>query len=275
MMKVNNLAIFLAASGFVTLFSANAQTTATGSLSLQSLSVTGSGISWSGDWSLGSYTLGASTDGGIDFGTTSASVLYAGAASSGAAPNPDVSGLSGNVQGAVTLPGGFDEFGYTTAQSTFETSFTTAGGPQSVSFSAALASSLTAIADLSGNVLYSDDSFNLLVDNQTVLFFSDVVSAAPGQSAIDIQSPSLADTVSLADGTHDLYLELDTEQSAYTTPDTGGTFALLLLGAGSLAATARLARKRPARVDGLATLALEFRCWPCRRVGPARGLFEG
>jgi hypothetical protein len=121
-----------------------------------------------------------------------------------------------------------------------------------VTFSAAIASSLTALADLSGNVLYSDDSFNLLVDGQTVLFFSDVVSATPGQSAIDIQSPALTGAVSLTDGTHDLFLELDTEQSAYTAaPDKVGTFALLLLGWASLAAAARWGRKLPAAVDGL------------------------
>lgn len=248
MRNVNNLAILLGALGVVTVFSARAQTTATGSLDLQSLSVNGSGVSWSGAWSLTSYTFAASTDGGIDQETASASVLYASATSSGLAPNPDVTDLAGSVQGAVTLPGGFNEFGFTTAQSTLETSFTTAGGPQSLSFSAAIASSLSAIADLSGNVLYSDDSFILNVDYEPVLFFSDSLSATPGQSVTDIQGPLLTNAVSLNDGTHDLFIELDTEQSAYTTPvpDEAGTLVLLLLGLGVLAAAARWAGNLPA-----------------------------
>jgi hypothetical protein len=250
MLKANNLAILLAALGFMPMFSVHAQTSALGNLGLPSLSESGSGVSWSGAWSLTSYTYAASTDGGIDQETTSASVLYASATSSAAAPNPDVSGLFAAVQGAVTLPGGFDEFGYSEGQSTLETSFTTTGGPQSVSFSATLASSLSALADWSGNVLYSDDSFLLNVDNQTVLFFSDLVSATPGQFAADIQNPSLTGSVSLADGPHDLFIELDTEQSAYTAPDEAGGFALLLLGLGFLAAAARRAGNLPAALAG-------------------------
>jgi hypothetical protein len=112
-----------------------------------------------------------------------------------------------------------------------------------VSFTAGLDSTLEAVADLSGTVLYSDDSFNVLVDGKSILFFSDVVGAAPGTLSGDSQLPSLNDTVSLADGSHDLFIVLDTEQSAFTTPDQSGTFGLLLLASGSLVAATRFARQ--------------------------------
>jgi hypothetical protein len=217
------------------------QTFASGSLDLNSLSVSVPdpfSISWSGSWTLNTLNSVFSTDGGVgvnfDTGTSSASssasVLYASAHSSAAAPGATPSGLSGHVDGNVTLPGGFDQLATVGDSGNFaslQTTFTLVGGPAMVTFDAAITSILNAKADPTGAVLHSDTIFNVVVDGTPVITFSDLITAQPGEFKNSLQNPSFNQSVSLDAGQHNLFIELDTEQQALTAPDWTGTGRIL------------------------------------------------
>jgi len=103
---------------------------------------------------------------------------------------------------------------------------------------------LAAMADANGAVLQDDTIFNLNVDGAPVLSFFDQVSVGPNGSAFSSMNPNLTDTISLDSSMpHDFSLSLDTEQHATSTPETGATCLLLLIGWSAVAAGRRFLRK--------------------------------
>jgi hypothetical protein len=217
----------LAASLLTTASYLRADTTASGSLDLSSISAASDSgsISWDGTWSLNAIASANNSlgelDSPTDFGesltaTASAAVTWASSNVSATASGP--SSVVGHVDGSVDLPGATataasvgDEGNNVTLETTFSLDGTSSAN---VTFGAAINSLLQGAADANGQVLDDETVVNLQVDGSPVLFFDDSQTLNPGQTLYDLQTPTLTDTVNLASGSHDLFIELDTEQQA-------------------------------------------------------------
>ena len=230
-------------------FSAKAQSSASGSISLNSLTVTpaSGGISWSG-WALTSVSTTLNSDGGLDpesnFGNSPGSVSaissvpYASASTLAAASSSDASGISGNATGSVLIPAGLNESasvsgGYGNFASLEAT--ITLNQDSSVSFSAGVSTVQSMLTDASGQVLENEVTFNLNVDGSSTLFYDNALTLGPNGTLTTGATPTLSDSINLSAGTHDLYIELDDEQQVLETPDEGPTCLLLLVALSSLA----------------------------------------
>jgi hypothetical protein len=229
-------------------FRAQAQSSASGSLDLDSLSVTpasGTISGWTG-WSLGAVSTTLNSDGGFgqnyDYessptttATTSASVSYATASTTATANSLDTSSISGNASGAVLIPSGINEEGVVSGGygnfASLETQFTLSQS-SSVSFGAIIAAAQALQTDAGGQVLENELTFNLNVDGNSVLFYDNPLTLGPSASLTTGTVPgySLSDSVSLTAGSHDLYIELDSEQDVLETavPEPS-TYVLLLI----------------------------------------------
>jgi hypothetical protein len=211
----------------------NAQASTSGSLDLSSFSATpaAGSISWSGTWTLNAVSSSNNSVGGLDFGfdfgesanaSASSAVTWADGNVSGSASGP--SSVAGHVDGSVNLPAtsgleaAVGSFGNNV---TLETQFSLDGAAgANVTFAAEIRSLLEGITGPDGQVLHDETILNFNVDGSTVLFFDDLRTLGPDQALVDLQTPSLSDTVNLAGGPHDLFIELDTEQQAITVPET-------------------------------------------------------
>jgi len=233
---------------FAATFSTNAQSSASGSMDLDSLSLTpiAGTISWSSlGWSLGTVSTTLNSDGAFDqnfdfetspgSATASASVPYASAGASATATSLDTSSISGHAGGSVLIPaglneaasvsGGFGNFG------SLETTFTLSQAT-SVSLSAVITAAQAMQTDAGGQVLEDEVTFNLNVDGTNTLFYDNPLTLGPSAFFSTGANPTLSDSLNLGAGAHDLYIEVDDEQQVLETPDHGQTF-LLLLGAWS------------------------------------------
>jgi hypothetical protein len=233
-------------------FPAKAQSSASGSISLNSLTVTpvSGDISWSG-WALTAVSTTLNSDGGLDpesnFGTSPGSVSaissvpYASANTLAAASSLDASGISGHAAGSVLIPGGINESasvsgGYGNFAS-LETTITLSQD-SSVSFGAGISAAQSMQTDAYGQVLENEVTFNLNVSGTPTLFYDNAITLGPNGTLATSATPTLNDSINLTAGTYDLYIELDDEQQVLETPDEGQTCLLLLL-ALSLLASAR------------------------------------
>jgi hypothetical protein len=232
--------------------SARGQSSASGSLNLDSLTVTplsGTISGWSG-WSLDAVSTALNSSGGFnqnyDFensptttATASASVAYATASASATATSLDTSAISGQASGSVLIPGGINESasvsgGYGNYAS-LEASFTLSQAT-SVSFGALITAAQSMETDANGQVLENELIFNLNVDGSTVLFYDSPLTLGP--SSTYESGPSVLpenNSIDLSAGSHDLFIELDDEQQVLEVPEPS-TYLLLRipLGAGFL-----------------------------------------
>jgi hypothetical protein len=233
-------------------FPAQAQSSASGSLDLDSLTITpvsGTISGWTG-WSLNALSTTLNSDGGFsqnfDFessptvtATTSALVAYASASTTATATSLDNSGISGNASGSILIPGGINESASVSGGNgnygSLEASFTLSAA-SSVSFDAIISAAQAMQTDAGGQVLENELTLNLNVDGTPVVFYDNPLTLGPSST----YSSSLTDqpydgTVALAAGSHDLYIELDDEQQVLETvvPEPSTCLLLLMtLGAG-------------------------------------------
>lgn len=235
--------------------SVHAQSSSSGTLDLNSLTVTPQSgtIDWNNaGWSLGSITSVANSDGGSDqessfdnpTATSTATTAYATGTSTATAPGLDVSGLSGNASGSISIPGGINEAAIVSGGfgnfASFETQFTNSMDT-SVTISAMLTAAQTMMTDAGGQVLNNELIFDLNVDGNNVLFYDNPLVL--GSSASSESGPSpipLSDVINLSAGEHDVFVFVDSEQqvletSAVPEPGTMLTGILLLLPFGSRA----------------------------------------
>jgi hypothetical protein len=235
-------------------FSASGFTSASGVLDLNSFSVTPSSgsIVWSGPWALSAFVSVNNSNGALNSqfqtdpvsASASASVPFASGNSS--ANFPAIGGVFGHVDGTVNIPGGFNAAAVFPAQSALENSFsiTGASGNVDVTFAALLSSTLAAVADANGAVLTDETIFNLNVDGTPVLSFFDQVSVGPNGSAFSSMNPNLTDTISLDSSMpHDFLISLDPNVHATSTPESGETCLLLLVGWSAVVAGKRFLMK--------------------------------
>jgi hypothetical protein len=221
-------------------FPAQAQSSASGSLDLDSLTITpvsGTISGWTG-WSLNALSTTLNSGGGFsqnfDFessptvtATTSALVAYASASTTATATSLDNSGISGNASGSILIPGGINESASVSGGN---------GNYGSLEASFTLSAAQAMQTDAGGQVLENELTLNLNVDGTPVVFYDNPLTLGPSST----YSSSLTDqpydgTVALAAGSHDLYIELDDEQQVLETvvPEPSTCLLLLMtLGAG-------------------------------------------
>jgi len=235
-------------------FSAKAQSSSSGSMVLDNLFVSpASGtITWSSTgWSLGAVSVTGNSDGELDPefnfasspGTASASssVTYASASDFATATSLDASGISGQASGSVNIPGGINESAFVSGgagnYASLETQFTLSQDT-SVSLNALFTAAQDMETDAGGQVLENEVIFNLNVDSSPALVYDNPLSLGPSASYSTGVTTNLSASVDLSAGSHDLYIELDSEQQVLetTVPDHGRTCLLLLSALGLLAA---------------------------------------
>ena len=228
---------------------AKAQSSATGSISLNSLSVTpaAGNISWSG-WTLNALATTLNSDGefsqNYDFGvnnpgtaTTSASVTYASSSVSAMANSLDGSSISGQASGTVSIPGGINESasvsgGYGNFAS-LDNSFTLSQATQ-VTFNLGISATQGLMTDAGGQVLEDEVVANLNVDGSPLLFYDNALTLGP-DATLDTGTvtPTLNGSLALGPGTYDLYLELfDEQQGLETTPEPADLQVMLICAVG-------------------------------------------
>jgi hypothetical protein len=234
-------------------FSVQADSSASGDIALDSLSVTPSSgtISWSG-WNLDALSTTLNSDGAFSqnydfneslFAGASAGVPYASASTFAEAPAVGTDGIYGYATGNIVLPdinesanvsGGYGNF------ASFEAFFTLSQAT-TVSLSTGIVSSQASATDSGGQVLENEVIFALDVDSPpspTLSYDNKLPYLGPNSSAFEGGLQTLTGSLTLAAGPHDLYIELDDEQQVVetTAPDYANTFLLLLAAVGSLAA---------------------------------------
>ena len=217
-------------------FYASAQSSSSGSLTLDSLSISASSgtiSGWTG-WSLGAVATTLNSDGefaqNYDFessptltATTASGVTYAAASATATANSLDTSSISGNAAGSITIPGGINESanvsgGYGNFAS-LETQFTLSQDA-SVSLGAVISTAQAMTTDAGGQVLENELIFNLNVDGNPVLLFDNPLTQGPSAMSETGTGPdgsTLDSSVDLTAGSHDLYIELDSEQQVLET----------------------------------------------------------
>jgi len=245
-------------------FSAQAQSSASGSLQLSSVSVSplaGTISGWTG-WTLGAVSTSLNSDGAFsqnfDFefpppittATASSSVPYASASDTATALSTDASSLSGQASGSVLIPRGLNESASVSGGSgnfsSFDAQFTLSQST-TVTFGAIIAAAQAMQTDAGGQVLEDEVTFNLNVDGSSVLVYDNALTLGPSGFLSTSASPTLSSGISLTSGSHDLYIELDDEQEVLEmpAPDGGRTVLLLLAALGSLAAVGAGCGTRP------------------------------
>jgi hypothetical protein len=244
---------------FAPAFSASGTTMISGSLDLNNFNVTPSSgsIQW-GTWTLSAFASVNNSNGDVDFdfqtghasAHASASVRYASANSS--ANYPAVKGRFGHVDGMVNLPGGTNAVASVNPSlSTLETTFSIVGasgsGPVQVMFSALLSFALTAMTDATGTAS-GEFIFNMGVDGDSLLSFSDQVMVGPNGSVSDSGNPILTETITLDSSIqHYFVIFMDTDYRSQPVPDRGETYLLLLIGwSAVVVARSLLVKPRPA-----------------------------
>jgi hypothetical protein len=237
-------------------FSVKAQSSASGSMILNSLTVSpaSGSIAWSSGWSLGAVSVTGNSDGGLGFGydfesspasaSAAASAPYASASSTATATSLDPSGVSGQVSGAINIPGGINESAFVSGgygnYASLAAQFTLSQSTW-VSLGAVITAAQSMQTDAGGQVLQNEVIFGLYVDSSASpsLFYDNALTLGPGSFYSTGPSPfSLSASIDLGAGSHDVYLELDDEQQVLETsaPDGGNTCLILAAALGSLAA---------------------------------------
>ena len=237
--------LVLMAAVCVATLAAKGQSSATGSINLNSLSVnpaTGN-IVWTG-WTLNALATTLNSDGAFsqnfDFGesnpgtaTAPASVPYAISSVSATAISMDNSSISGQASGAVSIPGGINESasvsgGYGNYAS-LDNSFTLSQSTQ-VTFNLGISATQGLTTDAGGQVLEDEVVANLNVNGNPLLFYDNNLTLGP-DATLDTGTvtPTLNGSLALGPGTYDLYLELDDEQQVLeTTPEPAEVHILMV-----------------------------------------------
>jgi len=244
LVQVNRLAVM--AIMLCVAETAMAQTSASGSIDVNSLTVTpASGtIIWSG-WTMNALSTTLNSDGAFNqnsqfsvnnpgTATASASVPYASANVSATANSMDVSSIGGHAGGSVSLPNGVSKSAAVSGgfgnYASFDNSFTLSQST-TVAFNLVASATQSLETDAGGQVLADEVILNLNVNGNSTLFYDNNLTLGPSsQFDTGTVSPTLSGSLSLAAGSYDLYLELDNEDLAVeATPEPSNLHAMLLV----------------------------------------------